>query len=219
MRRHYRYRPSKLSAAMSVVVGVLFIIIGFTMVLPATLTSGLLPIALFGLVWTGFALVITVANARFLIRSFELVLPEVLRNLKNEKPSYTYEEELECVAKNYPSYPNLSLDYTILERCSDVYVMKCNFGWADLGTWHAIYEFMQKGDHANVIVDSKVLLDESHNNIIKLPKGRLGVISGLDGYIVAEEGNVLLICKKSDSSALVKKYASEVGMKYGEEYT
>lgn len=162
---------------------------------------------------------IFLANARFLIRSFELVLPEVLRNLKNEKPSYTYEEELEYVAKNYPSYPNLSLDYTILERCSDVYVMKCNFGWADLGTWHAIYEFMQKGDHDNVIVDSKVLLDESHNNIIKLPKGRLGVISGLDGYIVAEEGNVLLICKKSDSSALVKKYASEVGMKYGEEYT
>ena len=67
MRRSFRYRPSKASAAMSVVVGVLFMIVGFTMVLPATLRSGLLPIALFGLVWTGFAVVITVANVRFLM--------------------------------------------------------------------------------------------------------------------------------------------------------
>ena len=161
---------------------------------------------------------IFLSNARFLIKNFERLFPEVLRNLKVEKPNYTYEEELEYVAKNYPSYPNLSLDYAILERSKGVFVMKRDFGWADLGTWHAIYEFMQKGEADNVVVDSEVLLDESSGNIIKLPKGRLGVISGLDGYIVAEEGNVLLICKKSDSSALVKKYVNEVGMKYGEEY-
>ena len=68
------------------------------------------------------------------------------------------------------------------------------------------------------MVDSEVVLEDSHNNVITLPKGRLGVINGLDGYIVAEEGNVLLICKKGDSSALVRKYVNEVKMKYGEEY-
>jgi mannose-1-phosphate guanylyltransferase len=96
--------------------------------------------------------------------------------------------------------------------------MKCDFGWADLGTWHAVYEFMSKGDEDNVVVDSEVMLDDSHNNVIKLPKGRLGVINGLDGYIVAEEGNVLLICKKGDSSALVRKYVNEVLIKYGEDF-
>ena len=67
MRRNIRYRPSKASAAMSVVVGVLFMIIGFTLVIPSTIATGLVPIMLFGLVWTGLAVVITVANVRFLM--------------------------------------------------------------------------------------------------------------------------------------------------------
>ena len=69
-----------------------------------------------------------------------------------------------------------------------------------------------------MVVDSNVMLEDSHNNVIKLPKDRLGVINGLDGYIVAEEGNVLLICKKGDSSAMVRKYVNEVQMKYGDEF-
>lgn len=157
-------------------------------------------------------------NSRKLTQSFESIFPSVLRNLKFENPTYSYEEELEYVTQNYPRYPNLSIDYAILEHSSSVYVMKCDFGWADLGTWHAVYEFMSNGDGDNVVVDSEVMLDDAHNNVIKLPKGRLGVINGLDGYIVAEEGNVLLICKKGDSSALVRKYVNEVLIKYGEEF-
>ena len=161
---------------------------------------------------------IFVANSRKLTLCFEDIFPSVLRNLKFENPTYTYGEELEYVAQNYPRYPNLSIDYAILEHCREVYVMRCNFGWADLGTWHAVYECMSKGADDNVVVDSEVMIEDSHNNVIKLPKGKLGVINGLDGYIVAEEGNVLLICKKGDSSALVRKYVNEVQMKYGEDF-
>ena len=157
-------------------------------------------------------------NSRKLTQSFESIFPSVLRNLKFEKPKYGYDEELEYVAQNYPRYPNLSIDYAILEHSDDVYVMKCDFGWADLGTWHAVYEFMSKGEGDNVVVDSEVMMEDSHNNVIKLPKGRVAVINGLDGYIVAEEGNVLLICKKGDSSALVRKYVNEVHIKYGDDF-
>ena len=159
-----------------------------------------------------------ISNTEYLTQSFEEIFPSVLRNLKFENPNYTYEEELEYVAQNYPRYPNLSIDYAILEHSQNVYVMKCDFGWADLGTWHAIYECMSKGEDDNVIVNSNVMLEDSHNNVIKLPKDRLGVINGLDGYIVAEEGNVLLICKKGDSSAMVRKYVNEVQMKYGDDF-
>ena len=161
---------------------------------------------------------IFIANASYLIQSFEDLFPVVLRNLKTENPNYTYEEELEYVAQNYPRYPNLSIDYAILEHSSHVYMMQCNFGWADLGTWHAVYECMSKGENDNVVVDSEVMLEDCQNNVIKLPKGKLAVINGLNGYIVAEEGNVLLICKKGDSSALVRKYVSEVQIKYGDEF-
>ena len=122
------------------------------------------------------------------------------------------------VNENYPSYPKLSIDQCVLERGSNVYVMTCDFGWADLGTWHSIYESMSKGDGDNVVIDSEVMLEDAHNNVIKLPKGKLGVINGLDGYIVAEEGNVLFICKKGDSSAMVRKYVSEVQIKYGDDF-
>lgn len=161
---------------------------------------------------------IFISNARHLTKSFEDIFPIVLRNLRYENPDYSYEEEMAYVAENYPRYPNLSLDYAILEQSRDVFVMKCDFGWADLGTWHAIYEAMSKVEADNVVIDSQVEMEDCHNNIIRLPKGRLGVINGLNGYIVVEQDNVLLICKKSDSSSLVKKYASEVQMKYGEEF-
>ena len=96
--------------------------------------------------------------------------------------------------------------------------MRCNFGWADLGTWHSIYEGMQKSENDNVVIDSEVVLEECRDNIIKMPKGHLAVINGLEGYIVAESGDVLLICKKGDSSALIRKYVNEVRLKYGEEF-
>jgi len=161
---------------------------------------------------------IFLANARHLIYSFEKIFPQVLRNLKVEIPNYTLSEELAYVEQHYPSYPNLSLDYAILEQSEGVFVMKCDFGWADLGTWHAIYEAMQKVDDDNVVLDSQVEMEDCRNNIIKLPKGRLGVFNGLEGYIVVEKDNVLMICKKGDNSALVKKYANEVAIKYGEEF-
>ena len=97
-------------------------------------------------------------------------------------------------------------------------MMRCDFGWADLGTWHSIYEAMQKSKDDNVIIDSDVVLDDAKGNVVKLPKGKLAVINGLDGYIVAEEDNVLLICKKEDSSALVRKFVNEVQIKRGEKF-
>lgn len=127
-------------------------------------------------------------------------------------------EEQEYVRKNFSKFPNLSIENGLLEKSEDVYVMRCNFGWADLGTWHSIYEGMQKSENDNVVIDSEVVLEECRDNIIKMPKGHLAVINGLEGYIVAESGDVLLICKKGDSSALIRKYVNEVRLKYGEEF-
>uniref|UniRef100_A0AB33ITG8 Mannose-1-phosphate guanylyltransferase n=1 Tax=Prevotella sp. GTC17253 TaxID=3236793 RepID=A0AB33ITG8_9BACT len=157
-------------------------------------------------------------NLQYLSVCFYKFLPAVLSTLDEAKPNFTIEEENEFINENFPSYPNISIDYGILEKSDRVCVMMCDFGWADLGTWHGIYEAMQKSQDDNVVISSDVLLDNSHGNIIKLPKGKLAVINGLDGFIVAEQDNVLLICKKEDSSALIRKYVSEVQMKKGDDY-
>lgn len=109
-----------------------------------------------------------------------------------------------------PNFVNKQLDYGILEKSDNVYVMEGTFGWADLGTWHGIYEATAKTADDNVLVDTEGYLNDSRNNIIKLPRGRKAIISGLDGYIVAEQDDVLLICRKEDSSAIVRKLANEV---------
>ena len=77
---------------------------------------------------------------------------------------------------------------------------------------------MSKREGDNVVIDSDVILEDSANNIIKLSKGKLGIINGLDGYIIVEKDNVLFICKKEESSSLVRKYANEVQIKKGEEF-
>jgi mannose-1-phosphate guanylyltransferase len=158
------------------------------------------------------------SRSLYLNDCFRQLFPDVLNQLDGHLADYTIEKEMAFVNEFYPSYPNLSIDQGVLERCDNVGVMRCDFGWADLGTWHAIYECMSKGEGDNVVIDSEVMIEDSSNNVIKLPKGRIGVINGLDGYIVAENNNVLLICKKGDSSALVRKYVNEVQIKYGDEY-
>ena len=145
-------------------------------------------------------------------------LPVVLRQLDNINFYASPDQEESYMLEHFPSYPNLSIESATLEKAEHVHVMRCSFGWADLGTWHSMYESQQKTGDDNVVVGSDVMIENSRNNIIKLPKDRLGVISGLDGFIVAEKDNVLLICKKEDSSALIRKYVNEVALKKGESY-
>ena len=164
---------------------------------------------------TGMFLCNVVYLRQFMINMIK-DMPYRMADLLHMEPE---EKRMQYVNDHYPSYPNLSMDKAALESSDNVYVMLCDFGWADLGTWHAVYECMQKQEEDNVVIDSEVMMEDCKGNIIKLPKGHIGIINGLEGYIVAEEGDVLLICKKSDSSSLIRKYVSEVGIRYGEKYT
>ena len=140
------------------------------------------------------------SNVSYLRKCFCKILPPVLREYDKRYPEFSVETENAYMKETFSSYPNISVDFGILEKPSNVCVMKCDFGWADLGTWHSIDEAMQKGSNDNVIVDSDVLMEDCHNTVVKMPKGKLAVLNGLDGFIVAESDNVLLVCKKEDSS-------------------
>ena len=118
---------------------------------------------------------------------------------------------------DYSMSPNLSVDMAILEKMPDKVVMECSFGWADIGAWHGIYEAFSNADVDNVLVNKKSRLrtENSTHNVISLPDGKLAVISGLSGYIIAEKDNVLLICQKEDSSAMVRKLLGKIETEEG----
>ena len=158
------------------------------------------------------------ANVRFMRQSLKSVLPVVLREIEGEGRQLTLEEEIDYVNNNFPVYPNMSIDRAVFEKSENVYVMRCEFGWADLGMWHTIYDSMRKSDDDNVCVGGNTVMDGCKGNIIKLPDDHIGIFNGLEDFIVAENGNVLLICKREDSSALIRKFINEVQLRYGEKY-
>ena len=164
---------------------------------------------------------IFVSNVRHLLRHSKAAMPAVFRQIELDgfsSDESNIKDEAQLVWNYFSLFPNLSIDYSVLENAEDAYVMQCDFGWADLGTWHSIYEAESHGEGDNVVLDSNVILENCTDNIIKLPKGRLGVFSDLDGYIVVENENVLMVCKKSDSSAQIRKFVNEVQMRLGEEF-
>ena len=158
------------------------------------------------------------ANANHLWQRLSRLLPSVLRTLDDINYYASTEQEDAYMLDHFPSYPNVSVEMGLLEGAEGVCVMKCDFGWADVGTWHGIYEALPKTPDDNVIINSDVIIENSRGNVIKLPKGKLGVIDGLNDFIVAENDNVLLICKKEDSSDLIRKYVTEARMKNGDWY-
>ena len=123
----------------------------------------------------------------------------------------------DIVPQFYTSLPNLSMEYAVLEHTAHAYVQACHFGWADLGTWEgiatdAIHAPSVNTPHPpsdvkidgrnNVTVHSEALYDNATDNIVRLPSGHLAVISGLQGFVVAEENGVIMVCPKDDVAAM-----------------
>lgn len=125
---------------------------------------------------------------------------------------------VECDNPDFSACPNSSIDYSIMEKANNVYVQLCDFGWADIGTWGALYDASPKDENKNVIVSSNTLLYNCKENIILMPKDKLAVIQDLEGYVVAEHGNALLICKKDDQNA-IRKFVNDVEMRFEEKYS
>ncbi len=98
--------------------------------------------------------------------------------------------------------PNLSLSTGLLEHANNVYVKECSFGWADLGTWASIHDDCPADDNGNVLMDTKAYLYDCHDNVIRLPKGRTVVVKSLHDYVIAEEGEILMICPREDAAAM-----------------
>ena len=120
---------------------------------------------------------------------------------------YYTSQEATFVAKAYSLCKSISIDNGIMEKAANVHVVLSDFGWSDLGTWKSLYEVSPKDSNENV-TDGHILLFDTKNSIIKTPKERLVVVQGLDGFIVAEYDNVLLICRK-DEEQRVKDFVAE----------
>ncbi|MBO3272860.1 mannose-1-phosphate guanylyltransferase [Hymenobacter defluvii] len=125
-------------------------------------------------------------------------------------------QENDFISEAYSRCRNISIDYGVMEKADNVYVLPADFGWSDLGTWDSLHR-IGKRDERNNVIDGDVILYDTQECVIKTPSERLVVVQGLDGYIVAEYDNVLLICKRTEEQR-VKDFVADVKSKKGAGY-
>lgn len=156
-------------------------------------------------------------NLQTIDNAFQTLLPEVANKFNNGKELYNTAAEQTFIDEMYPTCPNISIDYGIMEKSTNVNVLCSDFGWTDLGTWGSLYEMSPKDDNNNVTLKCESMFYGAKNNIVALPNDRLAVIQDLEGYIVAESDNVLLICKLEEEQN-IRQYVNDATMKHGEKY-
>lgn len=155
-------------------------------------------------------------NVRSIIRAFKEHLPEIAEIFEEGLPVYNTTQETAFINRAYSHSRNISIDYGIMEKAGNVYMLPSDFGWSDLGTWNSLYVIGPKDAHGNV-VDGETMLYDTTNCIIKTPKERLVIIDGLHDFIIAEYDNVLMICPKQDEQR-VKDFLADAKSKKGPGY-
>lgn len=152
-----------------------------------------------------------------IMKAFDSFLPEINQVFGEGRSFYNTAKEPEFISRVYSSCRNISIDYGIMEKAENVFVLCSDFGWSDLGTWGSLYDILSKNNESNTITGSNVFVYNSQNCLINLPDDKLAVIQGLDDFIVVESDNILLICRKQDEQK-IKNYVNDVRIEKGEEY-
>lgn len=150
-------------------------------------------------------------------KAFDENLPEINSLFTEGIGLYNTPKEDKFIDDIYPRCKNISIDYGIMEKAANVYVLCSNFGWSDLGTWGSMYEHSKKDSFGNHTKGQNVFNYDTKNCIINVSNEKCVVVQGLSDYIVVDSENILLICKMKDEQ-LIKQFVNDVKLKLGDEY-
>jgi mannose-1-phosphate guanylyltransferase len=150
-------------------------------------------------------------------KAFDEFLPEINTLFAEGKGLYYTPMEDSFINDIYPRCKSISIDYGIMEKAKNVYVLCSDIGWSDLGTWGSLYEHSKKDDAGNHIDGDSVFAYDIKNTVVKVPSNKVVVVQGLTDYIVAESDGILLICKMQDEQ-MIKQFVNDVKLKKGEEF-
>jgi len=156
-------------------------------------------------------------SLKSILNAFKIHLSNVSELFEKGNKLYGTVDEAPFLNKTYSECQNISIDYGIMEKAENVYVLCSDFGWSDLGNWGSLYENSNKDAQGNVVSGKNVMLYGSKNCIVNMPNEKLVILQGLDGYIVVESEGTLLVCKKEDEQQ-IRQFVNDVRMNKGENY-
>ncbi len=161
---------------------------------------------------------IFVWSVKNILHAFKKHLPEINDIFHEGSAVYNTENETEFIQTAFKQCTNISIDYGVMEKAENVYVLPSEFGWSDLGTWASVYELAEKDYVGNAVIPSeKVIMYNSSNCMVNVPEGKVVILQGLHDFIVVEDNNTLLICPR-DREQEIKQIVSDVKQRFGSEF-
>jgi len=152
-----------------------------------------------------------------IITAFEKYLPEMYEVFASEKEKFNTEEEKKAIEQIYPQCTNISIDFGIMEKADNVYIIPSSFGWSDLGTWNSAWDNMERDYLGNAVAGKNVMIMDATKCMVHVENGKLAVLQGLDDFIVVDTKDALLICRK-DKEQEIKEFVAEVKRHKGDKY-
>jgi mannose-1-phosphate guanylyltransferase len=149
--------------------------------------------------------------------AFEKHLPEMYELFAAEKEKLNTNKEAEAIEAIYPLCTNISIDFGVMEKADNVFVIPSSFGWSDLGTWNSAWESMEKDYLGNAVAGKHVMVVDTDNCMVHVPDSKLVLLQGLHDYIVVDTKDVLLICKREKEQE-IKEYVAEIKRNKGDKY-
>ncbi len=141
-------------------------------------------------------------NVNRIVEAFEKLLPDVNEAFVTIGEDLNTDAEPYAIERAFNHCRSISVDFGIMEKAENVYVLPSEFGWSDLGTWASLHAEHSKDKNDNAISGGKAKIYESKNNMVTVPEGKLVVLHGLDNFIVVDTGDVLMICDKSQEQSI-----------------
>ena len=161
---------------------------------------------------------IFICSAKAINDAYKKHLPDMHEIFHQGASSYNTETEKEFISSAYQQCTNISIDFGIMEKAENVYVLPADFGWSDLGTWSSIYDMAEKDYVGNAVIPAEqVMMFDSSNCMVNVPKEKLVILQGLHDYIVVEANNILMICPRAEEQS-VKQIVADVKGRYGDRF-
>ena len=148
-------------------------------------------------------------NLQTISEAFRYLLPEVADRFREGELLMGTEKEEKFIEEMFPKCPSISIDYGIMEKANNVYVIPSSFGWSDLGTWGSLYELSEKDENGNVSLHSETHFYDAKGNIVVLEAGKTAIVQGVEDMIIVEQDGKLLVCKKREEQR-IKQFVSEL---------
>lgn len=145
---------------------------------------------------------IFVWNVSTIVNAFRVYQPAISDIFEDMLPIYGTVKEQEVINEKFPTCESISVDYAIMEKAEEIYVFPADFGWSDLGTWGSLLLNTERDIYGNSCIGENIQVYETSNCMIHTTQEKRVVVQGLDGYIVAEKNDTLLICKLSEEQRI-----------------